>query len=108
MEVDEKINFGLSNEVISSLSRVFANKSKIEEVKIFGSRAKGNYHAGSDIDLSLKGKPITFETILPILNEIDKLELLYKIDVVNYDEITNPDVKEHINRVGKIFWKKSD
>lgn len=48
--------FGLSNTVISEICNVFKMYPDIEEVLIFGSRAKGNYRTGSDIDLAAKGK----------------------------------------------------
>ncbi len=36
----------------------------------------------------------------------DGLYLPYFFDVVDYFKITNPDLKEHIDRVGKIFYSK--
>ena len=44
------MKFGLSDTVISELQAVFRRHANIEKVLIFGSRSKGNYHEGSDID----------------------------------------------------------
>ncbi|MCW0484384.1 nucleotidyltransferase domain-containing protein [Gaoshiqia sediminis] len=49
------MKFGLSETTISLLCSVFENYPEIEEVIIYGSRAKGNYREGSDIDITLKG-----------------------------------------------------
>jgi predicted nucleotidyltransferase len=47
----------LKNEKINS---IFNKYNAIEKVIIYGSRAKGNYKTGSDIDLTLIGENITY------------------------------------------------
>lgn len=47
--------FGLNQETISKIQSVFYQFPEIEEAILYGSRAKGNYKEGSDIDLTLKG-----------------------------------------------------
>jgi predicted nucleotidyltransferase len=75
-------------------------------VVIFGSRAKGNFTEGSDIDLAIKGSAVTFDTVLNLMDKADSLGLLYKIDIQDYRAITDKDVLEHIQRVGKVFWRR--
>jgi hypothetical protein len=36
----------------------------------------------------------------------DGLYLPYFYDVLDYSKISNPDLKEHIDRVGKVFYSK--
>ena len=67
--------FGLSDTVIDDLKGIFKQYPNIEEVLIFGSRAKGNYLEGSDIDLALIGEGLTFDTIMDINIKIEDLEL---------------------------------
>jgi predicted nucleotidyltransferase len=50
------MKFGLSNATLEKFHSVFSKYPEIEEVLIYGSRAKGNYREGSDIDITLKGK----------------------------------------------------
>ena len=45
--------FGLEPEVIVAVQRVFAMFPQIGQVILYGSRAKGSYRTGSDIDLTL-------------------------------------------------------
>jgi predicted nucleotidyltransferase len=99
--------FGLSEEVITDLSEIFAAVPEVNEVIVFGSRAKGNYSEGSDIDLALKGDRITLDTILEIKSEVEALGLLYKVDVLNYHHIRDKEVVAHIDRAGKLFWKRN-
>ena len=98
--------FGLSDTVIDDLKGIFKQYPNIEEVLIFGSRAKGNYLEGSDIDLALIGEGLTFDTIMDINIKIEDLELLYKVDILNYMEKRGTPIGDHIDRVGQLFYKK--
>ena len=98
--------FGLSDKTLDCLKSVFVKYPEIKEVIIYGSRAKGNYRVGSDIDLTLKGEGLTLSLLLKIENELDDLLLPYKIDLSIYDKIDSAAVKEHIDRVGAVFYKR--
>lgn len=98
--------YGLSDIVIEDLRKVFRKHSNIDEVIIFGSRAKGTYSEGSDIDLALKGNNISFNQLMDIHIQIEDLELLYKVDLVDYHKHSESSVAAHIDRVGKVFYKK--
>ena len=67
------MKFGLSDTVIRELQDVFRRHANIEKVLIFGSRSKGNYRAGSDIDLAVVGQGIDYSQLLAIQCEIDDL-----------------------------------
>ena len=78
------MKFGLSDTVIKELQDVFRRHANIEKVLIFGSRSKGNFRAGSDIDLAIVGKGIDYSLLLTIQCEIDDLDMLYSIDLLDY------------------------
>lgn len=99
------MRFGLSDTVIEELQDVFRRHANIEKVLIFGSRSKGNYRAGSDIDLALIGKNIDYRQILDIYTEIDDLELLYSIDLLDYQTKAGTPIGDHIDRVGQVFYE---
>lgn len=96
--------YGLSDETVKDLCSVFACYDNIEKVLLFGSRAKGNFREGSDIDLALFGKDITFSQILDIKVRIEDLALLYSVDLVNFERCKNHPIGEHILRVGQPFY----
>lgn len=98
--------FGLSLIYISRINSVFDQYSNIDEVIIFGSRAKGNFRDNSDIDLAIKGKDINLSTLQQIENKLEDLFIPNFIDLLIFDKIENPDLIDHINRVGKQFYKK--
>ena len=92
--------FGLSAETLDKLNSVFAQHSAIDTVLIYGSRAKGNYRAGSDIDLTIKGGEISFTELMQIENQIDDLMLPYTVDLSQYKLLVNAELIAHIERVG--------
>lgn len=96
--------FGLSDDVTSEIQDVFRRHSNIDKVLIFGSRAKGNYREGSDIDLAVIGSGVSFSQLLDINNDIDDLGLLYNVDLLDYKKQIGTPIGEHIDRVGKIFY----
>lgn len=100
------MNFGLSDNTISKLKHVLSRHSKIKEVLVYGSRAKGNYKEGSDIDLAIKGENFDYNDLVLLMQDLDELNLPYEIDIVNYSQIDNPDLIDHIDRVGKILYRK--
>ena len=99
------MRFGLSDTVIRELQDVFRRHANIEKVLIFSSRSKGNYRAGSDIDLAVVGKDIDYNLLLTIQCEIDDLEMLYSIDLLDYQKQKGTPIGDHIDRVGQVFYE---
>ena len=102
-------DFGLPEQDIDLITSVFETFPEIMEAYIFGSRAKGNYKKGSDVDIALKGENLTLQLISTIsysLNE--ETNLPYKFDILNFHSIKNSELTDHINRVGVcIFSRKT-
>lgn len=92
--------FGLPGRVVDRLCRVFRGYPEIRSVLVYGSRAKGCYRPGSDIDLSLVAPTMQLETLLQIENRIDDLLLPWTVDLSLLHQIDNPDLVAHIQRVG--------
>lgn len=98
---------GLSASTIEKIQSVFGQYSQIDSVILYGSRAKGNYRPGSDIDLTIKLKPGFVPDLSlhhRIATQLDDLDLIYTIDLSFYQQIENPDLIEHIDRVGIRFY----
>lgn len=88
------------------MEKVFAEFQEIETAILYGSRAKGNYKPGSDIDLVLTAPELSLKDLLKIENQLDELLLPWKIDLSLLHQISNPDLIDHINRFGIVFYKK--
>jgi len=98
-------NFGLSQNTINIITNYFKKIPEIELIKIYGSRALGTCRKGSDIDLALFGD-INSSLITKISAEIDELPTPYMFDITDYNTIGNEKLKVHIDKFGKIFYKK--
>ena len=96
--------FGLKPHTISAIQRVFARHPRVERAVLYGSRAKGNFRPGSDIDLTLFGESLTYADLCRIETEIDDLLLPYTLDLSLYAQFENADLREHIRRVGLVFY----
>lgn len=96
--------FGLKEEYIRKINFIFSSFPGVEEVKIYGSRAKGTHKYGSDIDLVITKGDVDFAMLNKITEELDDLLLPYEIDLSLISLIDNPDLIAHIMRVGKIFY----
>ncbi|WP_298273392.1 nucleotidyltransferase domain-containing protein [Geobacter sp.] len=107
MAPDRDEPFGLKRSTIGKITGVFAAVPEVEEVILYGSRAKGNYRHGSDIDLTVKGKDLTLTLLLKIEGMLDDLLLPYKIDLSLFDSLDDPDLMDHIRRVGIVIYAKA-
>jgi len=95
--------YGLNEETIEMICKVLSRHPNVEKAVLFGSRAKGTYKAGSDIDLSLHGAAMTATELGEIDSEWDDLLLPYTIDLLIFDRLTHENLREHIERVGQFF-----
>ena len=86
------MSFGLADKTIQLINLVFSEYEDIEEVIIYGSRVKGSFKNGSDIDLTLKGKDLTLKTMFSIEDKLDDLLLPYTIDISIFSQINNSEL----------------
>lgn len=97
--------YGLTERQLQQLSELFGHYPQLERVVLYGSRAKGNFRPGSDVDITLMGKELTKTDLNNLENEIDDLLLPYFFDISLFHKISNPDLMEHIERVGKVIFR---
>ncbi|HBA86814.1 MAG TPA: hypothetical protein DCZ75_02175 [Geobacter sp.] len=100
------MRYGLKEQTIESICRVFARHPLVEKAMLYGSRATGHFKPGSDIDLTLFGESLTSLELGIIDEELDDLLLPYQIDLSIFHRIENLDLREHIERVGVVFYRK--
>lgn len=100
------MEIGLDQNIINKINSIFSSFENIESVKIYGSRAKGNFKEGSDIDLTFWGENLNLDIMNEISLKIDDLNLPYTFDLSIYNQIDNLELKDHIIRVGQLFYQK--
>ena len=98
------MRFGLKESTINQINAVFGQYPQVKRAILYGSRAKGNYRPGSDIDLTLTGDEVDLSLIHKIEIELDDLLLPYTIELSAFHHINNPELIDHIERVGILFY----
>lgn len=101
------MNYGLHDTTLNKLTALFNGYPTIEKVILYGSRAKGTFKNGSDIDLTILGDGLDLELLNKISNEIDDLLLPYTVDISLFSHITNLDLIDHIQRIGVVFYQRT-
>ncbi|GGA71156.1 hypothetical protein GCM10008015_09840 [Flavobacterium palustre] len=99
--------FGIYPKSYQEILVIFEDCLSIDEVVIYGSRAKGNYREGSDIDITLKGD-VTKEDLNKLWHKLDDSFIPYKFDISIYKDLKSQSLIEHIERVGKTFYKRKN
>lgn len=103
------MRFGLKDSVVEKMQSVLAHYPQVESAILYGSRAVGNYKNGSDIDLTLCGNAgLTMKVLYRIMDELDDLLLPYTIDLSILEQISDSGLRDHIQRVGVIFYARGD
>lgn len=99
--------YGLDKDEMDFLQQVFSETKGLQEVILYGSRAKGTYKPFSDIDITLKGNRLTEETLNDICYRLSESSLPYFCDVSLYHQLKAPALISHIDRRGKTIYRQS-
>ncbi len=103
------MKYGLLPRDIDEILQALGQFPAIDEAILFGSRAKGNFKPGSDVDIAIKGKAIDHSCVTAFSFFLNEESLLpYFFDVVHYEGITELELVQHIDRVGKLLYKKKE
>lgn len=94
--------FGLPENTVEAICRALSECPGVEKAVIYGSRAKGTFRPGSDIDLALYGD-VSEADVSALMDRLDELNTPYLFDIVRYHDIDNEALREHIERVGQRF-----
>ena len=100
------MNYGLTDEDLKRMKAALKKVEEIDKAIIFGSRALGTFEKGSDVDIALKGKNLTSNIVSQLHYELEEESTLpYFFDIIDYGGIKEPELIEHIDRYGKIFYE---
>lgn len=102
------MKYGLPERTIAKICAVLAQYPAVERAVLYGSRAKGNYKPGSDLDLTLYGFGLTPHLCASIAEALDDLLLPYTIDLSVFAELKHPELEAHIQRVGVVFYERQE
>ena len=72
----------------------------VREVRVFGSRATGRARRASDLDLAISAPDATASEWLDLCDALENAPLIYQLDLVRSETLTNQRLKERIARDG--------
>jgi predicted nucleotidyltransferase len=101
------MKFGIPDKSLRLIMNELNAFQEIEKCAVFGSRAMGHYRNGSDLDLVVYGPSITEKTLTRLGSRLnEELPLPYYFDIVHYEAITTPSLREHIDTCGVPFYHR--
>lgn len=104
----KQTDFGIFDSELAEIVAVISLRDSVESALIYGSRAKGCFRPGSDVDIALKGAAVRHGDVLDVgysLNE--EATLPYQFDIIDYNRIDNDALREHIDRVGREIFRRA-
>jgi len=101
------MSLGLKKEDLDYLIKTLESFPEIDKAIIFGSRAKGTCKIGSDVDIAIVGDRISFTAVAKLHHLLEnESPLPYFFDIVDYTHLEHIELKEHIDRVGKLIYQR--
>jgi predicted nucleotidyltransferase len=101
-----KNRFGLTDRDMQTIQVIFNKYPEVEEVHIFGSRAKGIHKNGSDIDLAVMNQGVNENNLTKMRSDFEESSLPFKIDLINFPTLKHSGFIDHIKRVGITIYRK--
>ncbi|MEY4254464.1 MAG: hypothetical protein RLZZ566_1934 [Pseudomonadota bacterium] len=98
--------FGLSDKTLETVRAILATCPELEKALVYGSRAMGNYRTGSDIDITLIGAQLNMDMLFKLVRLFDESNLPYMVDLSIMANINNPNLIDHIKRVGQVLYQR--
>ena len=99
--------YGLKEKDFENIITTLNKFPEIKSARIFGSRAKGNYKKGSDIDLAIYGELINYNIVRQISIQLNEhLPIPYMVDVVDYTHLKKKELNDHIYTFGKLIYER--
>jgi predicted nucleotidyltransferase len=98
------MTFGLNEPNYRALKKAFQSAPDVERVLIFGSRARGDAKEGSDFDLAVFAPKMSDADFARLWETVDGVELIFKIDLIHFERLNNPVLRERILAEGRPFF----
>lgn len=101
---ETRFQFGLSERIVDSLRDVFARYPMVRKAVMYGSRAAGSHRSYSDIDIAVMAPAMQDRDFSALWNELDDLPILFRLDVVHFERVSNPRLRQNIIAEGVVLY----
>lgn len=101
------MRFGLKDSLLNEMVSVLKENAKIKKAVIFGSRARGDFKAASDVDIAVYAdSSLTSEELNIIRTRIDEIDCIYKFDIVDVNGLDKKAMLENIENEGVTLFSR--
>jgi predicted nucleotidyltransferase len=107
MKAADLASHGLSERDMRTITGILRKYPDVRQVCLFGSRAKGTFHAGSDIDLAIMNTGVQESTVRRLQSDFEESSLPWFVDIVDFPSLTHEELKDHIRRVGVVIYERN-
>lgn len=92
--------------ILPELYELFACYPAVEQVVLFGSRARGDFHSRSDIDLIIKAPSLSQEDWLHMVFRMtEELNTLLSIDLIRWEDASTS-LREKALSEGRVIYER--
>jgi len=95
-------DYGINEQSYKKILEVFKTIPQLEQVVLFGSRARGDYKKTSDIDIAVKFKGV--DKKLALIGKLEEIDCILKFDVINIEKKSNKKLIENIEKEGIVIY----
>lgn len=88
------------DKLFDQIKKCASNYPNIYKIVLFGSRARGDYRANSDIDLAIFSKNSSNLEVANFTNDIEELDTLFKFDIIFVTPDTDSFLIENLKKEG--------
>ena len=97
---------GLRHGVRRTLIDILSASPHVERIVLFGSRARGDYRPGSDIDIALSGGGLTLSELLWLKERIDETTIPQFVDLIWLEKVDDRRLRRNIEAEGVEWWSR--
>jgi predicted nucleotidyltransferase len=98
--------YGMTDDELRLLCSLFARYREIEQVVLYGSRARGTHKPFSDVDITLLGIGLSRSHLNRLMADIDESSLPYRFDISIFSKLTNDALIEEIEKTGVVLYRR--
>ncbi|SEJ86652.1 nucleotidyltransferase substrate binding protein, HI0074 family [Propionispira arboris] len=93
-------------QLMDKIKMIAFNYPDIYKIILFGSRARGDFRSSSDIDLAIFSQSESSLEVANFTNDIEKLDTLFKFDIVFINPLTDEKLLANINKEGIVIMER--
>ena len=99
------IHHGVDEAIWNNIINICRHYPEVSNIILYGSRARGDFKIGSDIDIAIDAPNLSPKRFALLWNELDDLPIIYSMDILHLQRITNTKLLHAIQTEGIILNK---